>query len=108
MDRHDEEKKQVVLTADDFKNAEEFFTHFKIEMPEAIAQRIAAYKQDPASFSFEDQKKFRAYIAHSMITIDHPLVKDEVFKNIRAKCEAVWYESQFDMDLEKILSEPKK
>jgi len=107
MERHDEEKKKVVMTADDFKNVEEFFTHFKIEMPEVLNERIVSYKKDPREFSFDDQKLFRAFIAHAMNTVDHPLVKDDVFKNIRAKCEAAWYSAQFDLDLEQMLKEPK-
>ena len=76
-------------------------------MPELLGERIASYKKDPREFTFEDQKLFRAFIAHAMNTVDHPLVKDDVFKNIRAKCDKAWYDAQFDMDLEKILSAPR-
>jgi len=104
MERHCEEKKKVVMTADDFKNVEEFFTHFKIEMPELLNERITSYKKDPREFSFDDQKLFRAFIAHAMNTVDHPLVKDDVFKNIRTKCDKAWFDAQFDSDITTLLS----
>ena len=104
MERHCEESKKVVLTADDFRNVTEFFTHFKIEMPTQLASCIAAYNKDPAAFTFEDQKLFRAYLAMSINVVDHPLVKDDVFKNIRAKCDKAWYDAQFDSDITTLLS----
>jgi hypothetical protein len=107
MDRHCDELKKVVLTADDVKNITEFFDHFKIEMPATLAACITQFKADPAKFTFEDQKRIRAYLAHAVTTVDHPLIKDNVFANIRTKCDRAYYEAQFDLDLEVILKEPK-
>jgi hypothetical protein len=107
MDRHDEEKKKVVITSEDVKNTEEFFSHFKMEMPPNVAKSLEKFKADPKAFTFEDQRALRGHLAHAVITIDHPLVKDDVFKNIRAKCEKAWFDYSFEQDLEKELSEKK-
>lgn len=103
MDRHDEEKKKVVITNEDVKNTEEFFNHFKMPMPADVAASLNKFKADPKAFTFEDQRALRGHLAHAVITIDHPLVKDDVFKNIRAKCEKAWFDFQFEKDLEKEL-----
>lgn len=108
MQRHDEEKQIVVLTVEDIKNVEDFFTHFKLKSSDLINEIVAKMKADPKSITFEDQKYFRAAIAHAMNTIDHPLVKDQAFASIRAKCEKVWFDAQFDMDIDRILREPKE
>lgn len=107
MQRHDEEKRIVVLTAEDIKNVDDFFTHFKLKAPELILNLVEKMKKDPKSITFEDQKHFRAAIAYAMNTIDHPLVKDNAFQNIRTKCDKAWYDAQFEMDIEKVLREGK-
>ena len=107
MERHDVEKRQVVITADDVKNVNDFFTHFKIEMPVNLRSSIDTFTKDPTSFTFEDQCKLRAFLAHAVTSVDHVLLKDQVFATIRAKCEKTWFEANFDMDLEKVLTEPK-
>ena len=107
MQRHDEEKRVVVLTPEDIKNVEDFFTHFKLQPPELLQQMLDKFRKDPKSMTFEDQKIFRAAIAMSMTSIDHPLVKDSVFNSIRAKCDKAYFDAQFDMDIEKALREPK-
>jgi hypothetical protein len=103
MDRYDEEAQKVVMTADDFKNIEEFFTHFKIPMPELLTAVIAEYRANPGKFEFDDQRKLRVALAHAVITAEHPLLKDDVFKNIRANCDKAFYDGQFQYDLENIL-----
>lgn len=107
MERHSEEKQIVVLTAEDVKNVEDFFVHFKLQTPEVIKEISAKIKADPKSITFDDQRYFRAAIAYSMNTVDHPLIKDPAFDNIRKRCDKVWYESQFDMDIDRLLREPK-
>jgi hypothetical protein len=108
MQRHDEEKRVVVLTPEDVKNVEDFFTHFKLQTPPLMQQMLNKFKNaDPKTLTFEDQKLFRAALAMSMNTVDHPLVKDQAFANIRSKCEKAWFDAQFDMDIEAVLREPK-
>ena len=107
MQRHDEEKQVVVLTAEDVKNVKDFFTHFKLKAPDMVTNLIEKMEKDPKSITFEDQKRFRAAIAYAMNTIDHPLVKDNAFANIRAKCEKAWFDAKFEMDIDEVLREPK-
>lgn len=107
MQRHDEEKRVVVITPEDLKNVEDFFTHFKLTPPPLMRQMLDKMKADPKAITFEDQKLFRAALAMSMNTIDHPLVKDQAFANIRTKCEKAWFDAQFDLDIEQVLREPK-
>ena len=83
MQRHDEEKQIVVLTAEDIKNVKDFFEHFKIEMPQGISSCIERFSKDPKAITFQDQRTFRALIAHAMVTVDQPLIKDKAFANIR-------------------------
>lgn len=104
MERHDEEKKNVVISLDDIKNVEDFFTHFKLTMPEMLVKAITDIRANPSNITFENQKSFRKGIAFAMISIDHPLIKDEAFKAIRDKCETAFYSEQFDKDIEEILT----
>ncbi len=108
MQRHDEEKQVVVLTSEDMKNVKDFFDHFKIETPVAIATMMTRFNADPKSISFHEQKVFRAHIAHALSTVNHPLVKDKAFANIRIKCDKVWYDAQFDTDVEDLFSQPRE
>lgn len=108
MERHDPEKKQVVVSADDIKNIEDFFIHFKIPMPAPLESSVLKYKDNPVEFTFEDQCKLRAYIAYAVTTVDHPLLKDQVFSTIREKCSKAYYDARFDLDLEEVLAESVK
>jgi hypothetical protein len=107
VQRHDEEKRVVVLTPEDVKNVEDFFTHFKLQPPELMRIMLEKFRKDPKAVTFDDQKLFRAAIAMSMTSIDHPLVKDQAFVSIRTKCDKAYFDAQFDMDIEKALREPK-
>jgi hypothetical protein len=108
VQRHDEEKKVVVLTAEDFKNTHDFFDHFKMEMPKQLKDLLSTMEKDPKTVTFEQQKMFRALVAHAMVSVNHPLVKDKAFENIRTKCDKAWYDAQFDMDVEEIFARDKK
>ena len=105
MERHDLNARKVVMTADDIKNIEEFFNHFKIKMSVGLTKSIEGFKMNPAGFTFDDQIKLRAYLAHNIVASDHPLITDKVFGNIRANCDKAWFDTQFDMDLEDALIE---
>jgi hypothetical protein len=107
VQRHDEEKRVVVLTPEDIKNVSDFFTHFKLQPPELMKNMLEKFSKDPKSMTFEDQKVFRAAVAMSMTSVDHPLVRDQAFVTIRTKCDKAFFDAQFDMDIEKVLREPK-
>lgn len=107
MERHDLNLQKVVVTNDDVKNIEEFFNHFKIEMPDSLKQVIEKFKDTPDSFSFDDQIKLRSFLAHTICSSTHPLLTDKVFDNIRKNCERAWFDAQFDFDVEDVFSEPR-
>lgn len=104
MERHDLNLRKVVMTADDIKNITEFFSHFKIPIPDPLQKMLNKFNESPGTFTFDDQIRLRAYIAHTMVSSDHPLLTDKVFGNIRANCDKAWYEAQFEMDAEEIFA----
>jgi hypothetical protein len=108
MDRHDLNARKVVMTAEDIKNIRDFFTHFKIEIPKPLQSILEVFEKDISKVTFDDQIKLRAFIAHTIVDSKHPLLTDKVFENIRKNCDAAWYDAQFDLDLEEVLTEEKK
>lgn len=108
MERHDLNLRKVVMTPDDIKNIEEFFGHFKIKVPVHLQKVLDKFKGNPTGFTFDDQCQLRAFIAHTMVSSDHPLLTDKVFGNIRANCDKAWFEAQFDMDVEEVFTEGKE
>lgn len=108
IEQHSEEQRKVVLNAEDIKNVREFSSHFQIPMPETLKVEVDKFEKLGKNYSFEDQKKLRAYIANWMIASSHALFKDPIFDNIRTMSNEAWYEEQFHMDLEEILSEKKE
>ena len=102
MERHDLNERKVVITADDIKNIAEFFSHFKIKMSVGLIKSIEDFNSNPTGFTFDDQIKLRAYLAHSIVISDHPLITDKVFNNIRTNCDRVWFDTQFDLDSQEL------
>lgn len=105
--RHSEQDRQVVLTHDDIKNIREFYTHFQIPLTDELTKALEHWEKTPIEqITFEDQKRLRAYLAHAISTSEHQLIKDQVFSNIVTLCSKAWYEEQFDLDLEEVLTKP--
>jgi predicted methyltransferase len=95
---------KVVVGAEDIKNIEEFFSHFRMPMPEALQAQINVFKKDPTAYTLDQQKLLRVEVAHAIVSSDHELMKDGVFDNITNNCDKEWFESQFQKDMEEVFS----
>lgn len=105
IEQHSEEQRKVVINAEDIKNIREFSSHFQIPMSPFLKAEVDKFEQLGAKYSFEDQKRLRAFIANWMIESKHALFQDPIFENIRQMSSEAWFEEQFHMDLEAVLSE---
>ena len=95
---------KVVISAEDIKNIEEFFNHFKIEIPTYLSDQLDIFKAAPSEYTLDKQKKLKAELAHAIVTTDHELMKDGVFSNIVSNCDKEWFDTQFNRDFEGELS----
>lgn len=103
--RHSEQERLVVLTIDDVKNIREFYTHFQVPMSEELKKVLDHWENTPFDkITFDDQKRLRAFLAQSISSSEHALIKDQVFSGIVNLCGKAWYDEQFDLDLEEVLT----
>lgn len=103
MKRHDEETREVVVTQEDFRNVDEFFNTFKIQMTPMLKDVMDKFRNNVGAMTFEDQTRFRAAVAHAMFSSEHPLLRDEAFDKIRQNCAEEYFSMQFDADMTAIL-----
>jgi len=105
ISRYDKENKKVVLTDQDIKLVEDFYSSFKIPMSGELEDIIKTFKTKGEKFTVRDQELFRIAIAGSILYTDHPLFNSDIFtKNIKESCEAELFESRFNLDVEEELS----
>ena len=102
------EETKALISGEDIKNIEEFFSHFRIEVPSYLKEQLDIFKADPGAYTADKQAMLKAELAHTIVSSDHELMTDGVFSNICLKCDKEWFETQFNRDLESELSEPKK
>lgn len=99
---------KIVISAEDIKNIEEFFNHFRIEIPDFLQKQLDVFNNNPNAYTLDDQKLLRAELAHAIVSSDHELMKDGVFSNIVANCDKEWFDTQFNRDFESDLTDLEK
>ena len=99
---------KVVVSAEDIKNIEEFFSHFRIDIPAYLQTQLDVYRAAPDEYTLDKQKLLRAELAHAIVSSDHELMKDGVFTNIVENCDKEWFDAQFNRDFEGDLSDIDK
>jgi len=102
------EENATLVSGEDIKNIEEFFSHFRIPVPDYLQEQLEVFKADPNTYTMDKQKMLKSELAHAIVSSDHELMNDGVFANICQKCDKEWFETQFDRDLEDGLSETKE
>lgn len=99
------DEKKAILSIEDINNVEEFFRHFSIPIPKYLQDQIDIYKANLSSYSLENQERFKAELSRAIIESDHELLQDDIFSNIKHFCDEVWYNAQFERDLEEVLTD---
>ena len=105
MSELNSEKEKVVVTKDDIDNIENFFNHFNIPIPDQLSRQIAVWRQKSYSGSFLDQEELKAAVSHAMITTEHEIIQNDVWKGVLKNCDETYFKHQFDKDLEEVLTE---
>jgi len=105
MSNNEETSNKVVINQEDIKNIEDFFNHFRIEIPEFLSKELQVFKDNPAEYNYDKQCKLKSELAHTIVSSDHELFKDELFKNVLGNCNKEWFETQFNRDLESTFTE---
>lgn len=94
-----EETNKVVINQEDIKNIEDFFNHFRIEIPSYLQTELEVFKNDPNNYTYDKQCKLKTELAHAIVSSDHELFKDDLFANVIKNCNKEWFDAQFDRDL---------
>ena len=100
-----DEKKEVVISADDIKNISVFFNHFNITIPKFLQAELDRYNNKPDKYTYDDQLKLKAELAHAIVDSEHELFKDELFTKVVTNCEKEWYNVQFNRDFENTIKD---
>lgn len=103
----DTAKQEVVTSKDDIDNIENFHSHFGIPIPKGLQEQIDIWKANPESYTWQNQEDLRVEVSNSIITCEHDVMKNDVWKGIKVNCDETYYNAQFDKDLESVLTEDK-
>ena len=102
---------KVVITADDIRLIEEFFTHFNdpaqqnLVMQPSLQNEIQLFKSDPDKYTVADQTRLRAALCESFSKTTHQLLRDEALKPVMQATEEIYNEAKFYEELETALTE---
>jgi hypothetical protein len=100
-DLFEEKEKVVVIGNEDVKNIRDFFTHFKIEMTAELSAALDAFEAD-RSHANQDEIRFR--LSENMKDSTHPLLKDELFKQVIDNSTVIAEEFKFNRLVEETLA----
>jgi len=92
--------RKVVISPEDVAGARDFWTHFEVPMPDALAAAFDAFTKNP---TLENQDEIKLQITHAIGHTEHEAFQDEMFKEIVAECRNVNYDLMFDRQLETTL-----
>jgi len=110
---------EITTDVEDCKNVRDFFSHFKIDVPNYLHDAIAAYEAalDANKNSKEQrnqdrtlldaQNLFRISLCRAMVESDHPLFKDELFKTVINNSDQVVFTANFDKQISDALTTNK-
>ena len=109
-------KDTVVLSEDDIRMVEDFFTHYNdpktnnLPMTDKLRNEINIFKDKSkqGAYSVEDQKRFTIALSGALSHTTHPLLLDEAIKDVIGACDAVWTDAQFYEEFEKAIQDPQK
>lgn len=90
-------EKKIVITPEECKEVQDFWKHFKVDMPQQLKTAFDAFIADP---SIVNQDAVKLEICKAISESQHEAFKDEMFKKITEECSNTAYLMQFDKDLE--------
>lgn len=94
-------EKKIVITPEECKEVQDFWKHFKVDMPAPLKVAFDAFIADP---SIVNQDAVKLEICKAISESEHEAFKDEMFKKITEECANTAYLMQFDKDLEDTVS----
>jgi Lhr-like helicase len=100
--KNDQPESQVLVTPEECHAALEFWKHFKIPIPQSLADAVERFTNNP---TLENQDILKLEICKSIAETDHEAFKVPMFEQIVQECANTAYNMQFDKDIEKVLSE---
>lgn len=100
----------LCIDGDDCRNVKDFYEHFNIDMTEALKQSILAFEealnaQAPKEKLIELQNDMRVQLCVSVCSSEHPLFKDQLFTEVRDNAKQVAFLSNFNKQLEELVTE---
>ena len=104
MDSLQEKEEEIVITQNDIDNMDIFFKHFNIPMSDKLVTQIAFWQANKDNFTQEMAKEFKVAVSHAFLSADHKLLQNEVWQGVLKNCNETYYNSQFDKDLEAVLT----
>lgn len=106
MSNNDQEQKQVVVIGlDDVKHIRDFFKHFSVGWNSTLEDACVAFEKLQ---TFENQERLKIEVCKFITNSKNEIFKDKIFGNLGPETDQITYESQFNKDLEEVLSDPKK
>jgi len=100
----EKEDNKVLINQEDIKNIEDFFNHFRIEIPNFLQAELDVFKNNPDEYNLDKQAKLKSELGHAIISSDHELFKDDLFVNVMKNCNKEWFDTQFDRDINNTFS----
>ena len=96
-----EDKNQVVITPEDAQECAKFFEFFEIPVPTALK---VAFDQFIAEPNIVNQNELRFQLSDIVANGDHPVFKDDVFKQVRPEVAGVREDLVFERQLEAMVT----
>jgi hypothetical protein len=93
-----QQEEKLVLSADDIKNTQDYFEHFKIPITDDLIAACEAFKKEQ---TLANQKAFKLALCQCIRTSKHESFTDKMFNEVKKTAAKAEYNLQFDKDLYK-------
>ena len=105
-----EKEERVVLGDQEVKNIRDFFTRFKLTLPNDFDAVLTAFCE-PDGKTVRNQKLIKMWLADIMFNAENsalspiPIFRDAAFDTLKQVCSKSFYDLKFDFEVEKTLTE---
>jgi hypothetical protein len=96
---------KVLVSSAEVEAALEFWKHFEVPVDPVMLDAFTKFCSDP---SVENQRTMKIEVCRAISSSEHDAFKDEMMSKIIDECKSVYYDAQFDKDLEETLSQDKE
>jgi len=99
----------VPFDMDDTRHLRDFFTHFKIPVPEAFTkaldefdamQKVHRGSESPEAVALCN--RVRNELMSIFVTSDHKVIKDEIWNEVKDTAKKILFHANFDKEVEEI------